>query len=343
MSKAITLWIPDFLNQQRLEESGQAWSDLKLPALRSLLKKADLFPTQSILKQKPASFYATGSTLFHQPKTLPVAATMAAQLIDDFDDTAFWIKIDPVQMVADRDTLVLIPAEDLQIQHSEAQALIDAFNQHFAQDRVEIELGSANDWFVRVKQPVDIRTTPLDQVKYQSLNDKYPSGHAAQYWRQLLNEASMLFYTHEVNELRRQHGQPEINGVWLWGEGKLDSAAIQPRESAQIWSGNSYLQGLAKLTHAQVDDFPETLQACLDSKQSQHLLMPSILQQRLDNLTMDQWLDSVQWLEQNWLEPLLAALKSNQIHSLLLELGDGYRYHIEPKHLKRFWRFKNRI
>jgi len=343
MSKAITLWVPDLLNKQRIQEADQAWSELKLPALRTLLKKGDLFPTQSVLTHKTKDFYATASNLFHQPKALSVAATMASALLEDFDSTAFWIKIDPVQMVPDRDTLVLIPGDDLNIQASEAKALIQAFNQHFEQDKVAIEYGSPTDWFLRIKQPVDIHSTPLDQVKYGHLDDKYPTGHAAQYWRQLLNEASMLFFTHEVNEKRRNNGLAEINGVWLWGEGKLDLPNIQARQAATIWTENLYLKGLAELTNAESLKFPETYQACLDSNNEQHLLMPEVLHQNSDNLTLEQWLSSIEWLEKEWFEPLLTSLNNKEVHSLLLELGDGYRYHIEPKHLKRFWRFKSRL
>ena len=343
MSKAVTLWIPDFLNKQRILESGQAWSDLSLPALQTLFKKGDLFPATSAANPENKNFYVTASNLFHLNQTLPVAATMAKQALQDFDGNLFWMKIDPVQMVPDRDTLVLIPGNDLAITEDEARALIVAFNAHFQQDRVEIEYGSPTDWFLNIKQAVDIKTTPLPNASYQQLQEKYPTGHAAPYWRQLLNEASMLFYTHPVNEHRRLEGRPEINGVWLWGEGALNVAEVYPRDSAKIWSANTYLEGVASLAGAQSDSFPETLQTCLGSEQEQHLLMPEFVNQRLDKLTQEAWIESVNWLETDWLAPLLSALKTKQIHSLLLELGDGYRYHIEPKHLNRFWRIKNRI
>lgn len=343
MSKAVTLWIPDLLSKQRIAGSEQAWLDLELPALRNLLKKADLFPTKSLLTQKSRGFFANASNLFHQPQTLPVAATMAKALLSEFDEALFWIKIDPIQMVPDRDTLVLLPAEDLGITEDEARALIKAFNEHFEQDQVAIIYGSPNDWFLSVKQAVDLKTTPLTEARYSHLDDKYPTGNAAQYWRQLLNEASMLFFTHNVNEQRREQGKPEINGVWLWGEGKLDRSTLEPREDAKIWSSNTYLQGLAALTNAEFAEYPQNQHPCLDAKQTHHLLMPSILIDRLDNLSFEEWIEAVKWLESEWLAPLLQSLKEGDIHSLLLELGDGYRYHIEPKHLKRFWRFKNRI
>lgn len=343
MSKAVTLWVPNLLSEQRIAESEQAWLDLELPALRHLLKKADLFPTQALLTRKNRDFFATASNLFHQSQPLAVAPVMAKALLSEFDDTLFWIKIDPIQMVPDRDTLVLIPPEELEITEEEAKALILAFNQHFEQDQVAIQYGSPTDWFLSVKQAVDLKTTPLTEARYSQLDDKYPTGHAAQYWRQLLNEASMLFFNHAVNQQRREQGRPEINGVWLWGEGKLEPSNLQPRKDAKIWSANTYLQGLAALTHAKYADFPENEQACLNSEQLHHLLTPSRLIDRLDNLSCHEWIEAVKWLEAEWLVPLLNSLKNGHVHSLLLELGDGYRYHIEPKHLKRFWRLKNRI
>ena len=343
MSKAITLWIPDFLNKQRIMESEQAWSKLKLPALRTLLKKADLFPTQSVLNKAPKDFYTTASTLFHQAQPLPIAATEAAALLKDFNKNDFWLKLDPVQMMPDRDTLILIPAQDLAIKEAEAEALIKVFNQHFEQDKVQIEYGSPTDWFLRIKQPVDLKSTPLNRVAYRSINAHYPTGHAAQYWRQLLNEASMLFFTHPINEHRRAQGKPEINGLWLWGEGQLDESALSVRPNARIGSKNSYLKGLATLTNAECAAFPSDLQCCLNNEQTHYLLMPNALHETLYNLTQSQWLEHVEWLENQWMAPLLQALKDKKVHSLLIELGDGYRYHIEPAHLKRFWRFKDRI
>jgi len=343
MSKAITLWIPDFLNKQRIIESEQAWSKLELPALQTLLKKADLFPTQSVINNQPNDFYSTASNLFHQSPGLPIAATKAAALLENFNESDFWVKLDPVQMIPDRDTLILIPAKDLEIKEAEAKALIEVFNQHFKQDKVEIEYGSPTDWFLRIKQAVDIKSTPLGEVSYSSIEGKYPTGHAARYWRQLLNEASMLFYTHQVNEQRRELGQPEINGIWLWGEGKLDTSELKARPDAKIWSSNTYLKGMANATQAQVDGFPDCLQSCLNSGQDHHLLMPYKLIEDLPNFSQEQWLESVNVLEKEWMTPLLKALKEKQIDSLLIEVGDGYRYHVQPAHLKRFWRFKNRL
>jgi len=55
------------------------------------------------------------------------------------------------------------------------------------------------------------------------------------------------------------------------------------------------------------------------------------------------WLKLLEELEQEWWQPLLQALKEERIHSLLLLLGNGKQYHIQPKDLKKFWRFKRSL
>lgn len=344
MSKAVTFWLPELLHPQRFEEAGDNFNSRNFPALQTLLKKGDVYPLQTgIGKTQNRDFFSTASQLFHQPKTLPIAATLASQLIKDFTDEDYWLKIDPVQMVPDRDTLILIPGKDLAITEVEAKALITSFNQHFEQDRVSIEYGTPIDWFLRIKQPIDLHTHSLESVSYQSIEGKNPTGNAAQYWRQLLNEASMLFFNHPVNEERRTQGMPEINGVWLWGEGRLTPETIVKRKDALIWSNDRYLHSMALLCNADSKPFPENQHAWSLDAAEQHLFMPDVIHRKLEQMTLEDWLDTLEWLESQWMKPLLQALKNKQIHSLLLELGDGYRYHIQPQHLKRFWRFKNRL
>jgi hypothetical protein len=348
MSCAVTFWLPELLNPQRRHETGTQFNRKRFPLLHELLRKADSYPPRTVKADESArDFYTSACELMHQPKPLPVAAVSASLRLADFDAEYFWLKVDPVQLIADRDTLVLIPGEALHIQEHEARELIAAFNNHFEQDRVVLEYGTPCEWFIRIKQPIDIHTQSLDSVSYQSVQEYTPTGHAARYWRQLLNEASMLFFDHAINQARRNRGQNEINGLWLWGEGQLSKDAIRPRPDAAVWSENSYLQGLSKLCQAAINDFPQSYQAWsnhpLHTTATHHLLMPQIRNASLQNGSLEQWLKTLEWLETQWLDPLRQALKNGQIHSLLLELGDGPRYHLQPSHLKRFWRIKNRL
>ena len=74
-----------------------------------------------------------------------------------------------------------------------------------------------------------------------------------------------------------------------------------------------------------------------------HLVLLDEIHEHLDSLEMGQWLQMLETLEKNWFEPILSAMQKGHIDSLLLDLGGGWRYHLKPQYLKRFWRFKKSI
>ncbi len=345
---AVTLSVPDLLNPLRIKEANEPLASLKLPALQTLLAKSDRFAVQ---KQNR---YQQFGYLFHQPKTSAYAAIMAAAEIEDYDASVFWLRVDPVQMIADRDSLVLIPGDDLAISEEESRALLTAFNQHFEQDKVTLEYASPQHWYLRIAFPVDIHTHPLDSVAYQSVDHRYPTGNAANYWRKLINETQMLFFSHPINEARRALGHSEINSIWIWGEGQLTDEAIVARPTAMVWSEELYLQGLAKLTQSACLASPIHYQAWQSSlkslvserrgeKISHHLIQLDSIVKALGQMQQPEWLETLTQLEVQWFMPLLQALKAKKMDSLLLELGGEFRYHITPRCLNRFWRLKRSL
>ncbi len=351
MSTAVTLSIPELFNPLRIKEADEALSTLKLPALQTLLAKADRFAAT------PQSPYALSNYLFHQPKISDTnsafAAIMAAAELEDYDKSVYWLRVDPVQMIADRDSLVLIPSKDLGITADESNALLQAFNQHFEQDKVRLEFASPQHWYLRMALPVDLQTHSIDSVAYQPVDGRYPTGNAATYWRKMINETQMLFFTHPVNEARREQGMPEINSIWVWGEGQLNDLSIVARPKAKVWSDNLYLKGLATLANASLDASPVSYQVWRDALMTRqdrggekilhHMIQLDPLTHALDNMQQSEWLEALKQLEMTWFEPLMMALKQGEIDSLLFEFGSTTRYHLKPAHLNRFWRFKSAL
>ncbi len=346
MSKIATLWLPEFLTTKKLSEaenSEQSFSKLLLPSMSRLLSKADIFLNPS------QNFHEEAAVLCHQKPNFPVATTTACIDLKDYDPNVFWLRVDPVQLVPDRDTLILLPSKTLQIQADEAQSLVSAFNEHFAQDKVQIEIGANDRWYLRIVQPVDLQTISMAKAAWQSVDLNMPQGNAASYWRQLINEAQMLFFSHPVNELRREKGLPEINSVWIWGEGQLSKTQIENLNTVQqsdwtIYSEDIYLQGLAKCIGANSQKMPENYQSWLKlSPTYRSLIMPSHIIAKTSDLSLEDWLLVVQWLEDEWFKPLELALKNKEIESLLIDLGSGKRFHLTPSHLNQFWRLNKPV
>lgn len=342
-TKSITLWIPQLLHSSRIKEAQEQLKIIKLPWLSRLLAKADSLPMKA-----NQSFYQTASYLFHQPATLPIAATLAMAELYDADEHLFWLKIDPVQLIADRDSLVLVPAKDLGITEAESQALLEAFNQHFAEDSVQLAYASPTSWYLSIVQSVDIQTVSIEDLSYKPLNDAMPKGNAATYWKKLINETQMLFFSHPVNEARREKNMPEINSIWPWGEGMFAEDKIKFREQASIHSNNLYLKGIAyKTTPTPCFQLKSaqggSLKQALESNTEHDLICLDNISDSLEQLSEQQWLDCLLQLDKDYFEPLYQQLKQGKINSLLLDLGLNERYHLVPKHLNRFWRLNKQI
>lgn len=340
-SSALTLWVPDLLTSERLSEATPQLAEVALPALKTLLAKADKLPKDKTHQQH---FEANACYLFHQKQTFPIAPLTASIDLQSFDPSFFWLRVDPVQMIPDRDTLVLIPGEALQITEEESDALIQNFNEHFEQDKVMLEKGSDLRWYLRILQPIDIQTQSLDSVSFQSIQDALPKGNAESYWRQLINEVQMLFFTHPVNEARREAGQSEINGVWIWGEG-LYPEDVYSRQGAAMAGKDPYLKGLAKAVNAiyqsPTDDYPAWQILMAESNcTEQMIVLEDASQYLMQNLMAEDYIALLERFEQNWFSPILQQLQSGKIHSLLLDLGLPHRFYLTPKHLKRFWRWQ---
>lgn len=329
MSKALTLSLQNKPTEIADSKLG-AW--YKKSALRRLVNRADVYHL------KPHTEFERSAYLFHQPSTLPSAATQASCDLDDFDTAAYWLNVDPVQMIADRDALIMFPPDQLVMSQVEREQLGEAFNAHFSSQGVVLKFGKSGGWYLKLPQRIDLQTVPLSQACNCNLYGLYPSGHASAYWRALMNEAQMLFYNHPVNIQRRETDQPEINSIWIWGEGQLDYSQILARPNAMIFSDSLYGQGMAKLTQADYQTQPKNYQAWWSqSEQAEASLV---------ELTVD-WSQGVdlgwQQLNQDWLEPLEQDLRSEKVNSVFLDLNQLQGLLLEPKNLKRFWRWRDRL
>lgn len=127
---------------------------------------------------------------------------------------AYWLAVAPVHLIADRDTLVLAPSQHLALSLDEAQALALSFNTHFAEDHYYLWVVSEQQWMLGSSHPWRLKFPSLQQAESHNCRDAWQQGHDAQAWRRLLNEAQMLWFSHDVNMNREAQGQLTVNGMW---------------------------------------------------------------------------------------------------------------------------------
>jgi hypothetical protein len=127
---------------------------------------------------------------------------------------AFWLPVCPVHLIADRDTLVLAPPEALEMSLSQAQSLVDSFNEHFSPDGFRLVVVSEFCWFLGSSYRWQLNFPSIDDAVSMNLRDAWQQGLHAQQWRKLLNETQMLWYAHEVNQVLENQGKLVVNGFW---------------------------------------------------------------------------------------------------------------------------------
>ncbi len=175
----------------------------------------------------------------------PPPAGALARLADGLDaGDRSWFCAEPVTLIPDRDTLVLMPLTAAPLTREEADALIAGATAHFGAALV-LERGASGRWYAAVEGVSRATGAPPAEVAGQALDVvSLAAGPDAARLRAFLTELQMLWYEHPVNLARREAGRPEANALWLWGGGRLpaESPAVGPVELRADGPG---LKGLA--------------------------------------------------------------------------------------------------
>lgn len=260
--------------------------------------------------------------------------TGALALLGDGGDPAdgFWLHADPVHMLARRTDLVLVDAAQFPLRADEADALVDTLNAHFAEDRLEFVAPAPTRWYLRLPGPIDLRTVALDAATGRSVDPLLPTGNDALAFNRRANEIQMLLHGHPVNAARAERSEPEINSVWCWGAGRLPERL---RTACAWWTDSPLARGLARHAGAVVRPCPTRAEEFLrDAGDGAHAVV----------LPPEGAADAAgrrEALAQAWLEPLIRATASGELHAprLLTRVGRwAWIYTVTRGGLRKFWR-----
>ncbi len=255
-------------------------------------------------------------------------------------DSGFWYCADPVYLKADRDQVILTHPASIQIQNSEADALIDAFNQLFKEDGIQLWRASMGEgdverWYLRSEQPWQLVNTPLDQIEGKGIRDWMSQGVDALRWNKVIAEVEMLFFGHPVNQRRSERGEPMISSIWLWGE--LNRQPPLHLEWDLIVGVHPLLKGVSRLQRIPLLK-PDTLIDALISYSGNGLMMIDDLPNLQRYGLYQEAILSLQKLEQQLFQPLLSALWQGKLNELTIQPANGAIYTISRANLMRFWR-----
>jgi hypothetical protein len=243
-----------------------------------------------------------------------------------------WLCVSPVFLETGIERVIL---HDLTSQHllpNEADGLVESFNQHFSEEGLILEAGSACLWFMRLPDHLDIQTHTLYSVRGQSIYHLLPAGKNSGYWHALMNEVQMLFHQHPVNVGREREGRMPINGIWLWGEACMSGKA--ETNSDCVLTDEPIALGMAVSEGAPCFELEHGLQNA--GPDAQVLVVDDTLQRAVAYGDHDAWVDGLGKLEAMFFKPLCRAWNERQLQGLIIET-DGYSINVSARSRWRFW------
>ena len=335
MVKTLHLLIPGLLETGRFDPPPPAFPVATAPALTWLLARAD--PPRPIPAAPDEILFSLFKSAIPTDADLPVAAL--TRLADGGEvDGGWWLRADPVHLRPDWRGVFLADARVLAIAPAEAQALVIAFNQTFAEDRVQLEALQPDRWTLRLADEPGIRTYPLWDAIGRDINPWLPHGPQQRRWHALLTEAQMLFHHHPVNRMREERNQPLINGLWLWGGGRCPTGAQPP--AAGLYGNDPLLRGLARLAKVPVMPMPAHAGDWLDSAGGEPDGLVVLETMRHDAVDGDfsVWTDHLAELDYTWFRFCRQWLQTGTLTGLHLYPGDGQVYTLTGAARWRFWR-----
>jgi hypothetical protein len=332
----ITLVIPGLLGP--FPDGSPELSQTDVSSLQQLLSRCDRLPTGS----SGADFERLLFSLFgyHTPEKaeLPIAAIR--RLGDGFDaDDRYYLCCDPVQLVADQDQVYLTASDELAVTQQEAVALANAVNTLYANEGWSIHFSHPQRWYLGLDKNPDIVTCSVSRSMGYAIKPWLPQGEQALRWHAIMNEIQMLFHSHGVNLERDRRGERLINGLWLWGSGKLPGS--KPAAYEWLWSDEPVSNGLAKHALIKSGALPEYVPAALSSGNG--LVVVNRLHAAAATANLKSWQEQIRVLESEWFTPLKEALQSGRLQSLYLYPVNGYCYRVSAKSIKRWWRRTRRL
>lgn len=299
----------------------------QMPALQMLLSKgrqeyASVDHIDSLFALFAMSAEGTGD--------LPVAPLCALGEQQEVEG-GWWLCVDPVHLVADRDQLYLSAYRELALSQSEADALVSELNRTYAEDGWHFIATSPQRWLLRLPESLAMLTTPTEQALGQSVGEVLPQGDDAMSWQRVMTEVQMLLHSSPVNDRRAEQGALAVNGLWFWGGGALPEVAGECGWD-HIIADDCLSRGLARLYGVRLEQ-PSTTTLAKLSQAGQHVLwVEDSLQSPMPTA------DLFEQLELKLFAPLLAMMQRGELLQLVIEFPGVGRWRVDRAALRRWWR-----
>lgn len=261
-----------------------------------------------------------------------------------------WVmRADPCFMTPDRDQLVLLESDKIDLSYHEATQLIADINnffqpfaeENFWQLELSPEISSPLSWFISSTQPMNIYSQPTSRVKGHSIKPFLLTGENQSSWLKLFNEIQMVLHQSEVNRQRRLQGKLPVNSVWFWGAGQFIAPFDKTSENNEniVFSNDPVVKGLSQLAHYKLHELPHNAdELFIKTNMGCAVVVMDHLIESVREADVYAWIDLMKQFEKEWLEPIFSALKSGQLNQLILLSPTGIELKVTRRHLNHWWK-----
>ena len=327
-----TLLIPDLLPPG--EPGNDAYAGLRTPSLATLLARGNTVMRAALAHEE----WLCDRFAVARQQDFPLAAILL-KADGGEPEHDYWFCADPIQLRVDRNRLI-IAGHAGDFTAAETRELITALNQHFAADNILFCAPTPSRWYLRCERTPQLVTTALTRAMNRSIKHHLPQGDDALAWHRVMNEAQMIMHTHPVTAARETRGAAAANSIWLSGGGTLPANSHSGYAAA--WGGERLTNALAGAAGIAHHDLPAGGAAWLAAAPGgHHLLEFGALANALRAGDIAAWRAQIEALDQQWLRPLLDALRAKRIGGLTLAACNHeslLESTVAPADLWRFWR-----
>jgi len=301
---------------------------LQAPSLAALLSRNNLHERRR--------FESDARVLPHESWLSPGRddAPLAAAVMSGFgmaQTEGYWFIVHPVHVQLARTHLIMADPRNLELDEADSRTLFDVVKPYFN----HLLYGDANTWFMRADDWSGLDTASPDAAIGNNLADWMPTGPNALAFRKLQNEVQMLWHEHPVNMAREARRLPPVNSFWMWG-GAQAAGPTAPAAPVLVSSAPTWLAALGT-PELRDGDAPRLLSVPGERRTA---VLGHLLPAGLAN-DWGTWLAGMQYLEQEWFAPLLAAVRDGRIGDLTLVLTDRdgvTSFRTNKMALRQFWR-----
>ena len=325
----ITLFVPGLFDTEIANEEDGSGS---LSSLEFLLARANRNAVED------NSYNAALCNLFgyraKEGEDLPMAA-IGRLIDDDKRPEGYWMRADPVHLLADQRSLSLLDAGNLALTQHDALALAASLRQSFTELGWELEVPVPTRWYVKMDRKPEIQTSEIQSVMGDDIKAHMPRGNDAATWHRLMNEIQMQLHDADINQLRIDRGELAVNSLWLWGVGVLPD--LLERRWSRIYSEDNNTMGLAMLSNTPCLALPQHAEELFDEEHQSADILLVLSEFQTSMAQSDQRRKLLRQFDQDWCSFFLEQLKNGRLGKLRI-LTRTSEFTLGKYSLMKFWK-----